>query len=662
MKIDTEEPSIIQTRQSTAKEIFPCSTCDKVLSTKWGLTAHEETCLINQQKKLNEKLLDSNLPNVDTMEQVFLVSQDVESTEIKQEPPFLDDYCSDESVSKFVPEVLQSESAESIDLLIKDEPEEMIETSEVLLNPDCNELSDQLKQEDTSDKEDFSPVGDYESNVDEEDFQFTTNNPEVVLEDSEPEVQLLKRYKCKLCPRTFKAKRYFQSHYRTVHGKQTKALKCTVETCDETFIYRAQRLRHLRQVHPEVYEESDVETEVTDPITNTELIPDNECELCNTFFNTQDDLENHIDLQHVDDVEADETEQKVTCEVCVPNKVFKKVRYFLLHNQAVHSNEAFACPQCPRTFSFKSSLGRHIKGVHEDISRFTCVENGCDKKFRSSYELKQHQIGSHNKGDKLDRTCQICNKVFKKVKYLQIHQASVHNTEPQYTCPICNRSFSFQRSMDRHIKAIHEDRRDFTCPAEGCDKAFRSKYDVNEHYNNIHALVKKTRPLEEVTCDVCEKVCSSRKVLYSHKKMVHEGVKWGMNFECKLCHEKFESKYKKSKHWGQVHRNGKVKTRTCHLCNSDFLLFEEFKQHVESHVGCFFCLICGHNFSDESALFIHSESHRKIEEVLRQFVCDVCSHRLSTKAQLLIHMRKHFPGDYYMCDVRKPVFFALIKF
>lgn len=639
MKIDCDEPSVPRTRQSSAKDSFACSTCDKVLSTKWGLTAHKDICLINQQKRFNDKISENDLPDVDTMEQVFLVAQDVDSVEIKQEPPFLDEYCSDESVSKFVPEVLQSESAEPIDLLIKDEPVDVnLPPSEFPVKSEYEEVSDEYKEEEALEGSEIA--------ID----QIEVNNPEIVVDDSEPEVQLLKRYKCKVCPRTFKAKRYFQSHYRTVHGKENKVLQCTVESCDETFVYRAQRLRHLRVKHPEVYEETDQETDVLSPTTQPH--PQYECELCSFMFLSQDELEDHIDKQHEDDVEADETEQKVVCEVCVPNKVFKKVRYFLLHNQAVHSDETFACPQCPRTFSFKSSLGRHIKGVHEDISRFTCDEPECDKKFRSSYELKQHQIGTHNKGDKLDRTCTICKKVFKKVKYLQIHQASVHNTEPQFTCPICNRSFSFQRSMDRHIRAIHEDRRDFACPADGCDKAFRSKYDVNEHYNNIHALVKKTRPIEEVTCDVCEKVCSSRKVLYSHKKMVHEGVKWGMNFECKLCKEKFESKYKKSKHWGQVHRNGKVKSRTCHLCSSDFQLFDEFKMHIESHVGCFICLICGHNFPEESALFIHSETHRKIEEVLRQFVCDVCSHRLSTKAQLCIHMRKHFPGDYYMCDVR----------
>ena len=564
------------------------------------------------------------------LEQVFLVAveESLESIEIKQEPPFVKNQEFEESLVK------SSEAAEplSIEVLIKEEPD--------YLENEGN-LVDEINFEEHL-EEDESRIEILESEDINQDYAIKTDEVEENIfegDDSieEPSVTFLKRFQCKLCPSTFKQKRYYQSHYRTVHGRK-KGLMCNVSGCDENFVYRAQRLRHLRQKHPEFYEESDEEENF-----QAETV---ECELCNSMFADQEGLQEHTKKEH------DCNEDERTCEFCNPHKIFKKTRYLLLHIQAVHSDQVFSCDQCPKTFSFHRSLVRHIKGVHQNIRDFDCQEADCEKSFRNSYELRQHVIGDHNKGDKSDRTCKICLKVFKKVKYMETHCASIHNSEPQYNCPICMRSFSFQRSMERHVRAIHEDRRDFKCTSDGCEKAFRSRYDLNEHFNNIHALVKKKRTLENVICDICEKVCSTRKVLYSHKKLVHEGVKWGLKFECKLCKENFESKYKKSKHWGQVHRNGEIKFRICHLCKSQFQFFQDFKQHVEeSHIGFFVCLTCGYYFSDESSLFIHQESHRKIEEELRQYICDVCSHRLTTKAQLLIHMRKHFSGDHYMCDV-----------
>lgn len=657
--------------EAEAAEKFSCFACKKVLTTSWGFREHEDLCLLRQQKKLNKKqktedqaLEEDELEFQETkaemepslvanakMEEVFLIAID-ETMNIKQELPYIEDNASNDSFSKIVPEMSQDEATEPIDFDIKEEPLDEEELPVIIekLDPEDESYLD-IIEEDCIETEQPESFTEYHLDPDlvlelddaEGETELLMKDDESEDDESQPAVTFLKRFKCKVCTCTFKEKRYFQSHYQTVHGKE-KSLLCNVGGCGENFVYRAQRLRHLRQAHPEFYEESDQEEE------NVKGESATECELCNENFESQEELDEHVMEAHAENLEEGD-DSEVTCLMCEPAQVFESQQDYSLHVQTDHSDKSFECDQCSKKFSFKGSLGRHIRSVHEKIKNFICDEQTCDKSFSNSYDLKQHVISSHEKGDRSDRTCKICFKVFKKVKYMQLHEASIHNTEPQFFCPICNRGFSFQRSMDRHIKAIHEDIKDYNCTSEGCGRAFRSRYELNEHFNNIHAAVKKRRPVEQVTCDVCEKVCSSKKVLYSHKKLVHEGVRWGLKFECKLCKENFESKYKKSKHWGQVHRNGKVKVRTCHCCNSSFQLFDEFKSHVESHVGLLICLVCGHDFPDDSSLFMHQETHRKIEEELRQYVCDVCSHRLSTKAQLLIHMRKHFTGDYYMCDV-----------
>lgn len=542
--VDEEEARIDRNEiQSDNNEPFHCKFCSKVFGTKWGLQAHQDGCLLKQQMKANNRYDEDNSDdvsyeeeeeyseneldysssaedcsethqeqNLSLMEQVFLPTEvSTEVLEIKQEPPFDDILSNPNFISND-----DTESHELIDMKIKDEPREDEDLeSDIKLEP--FEMLD-IKHEIT----DAAQGSPYEDSYCEE-INLTTDQPQVTF---------AKRYKCKLCVNaTFKEIRYFRSHYRTIHLKPKK-LSC--QYCSENFTYRAQRLRHVRLKHPETYEDT-----IDEPKDNK--ISDAECELCNRTLASQELLAQHMKAEHDDNGKAEDKSER-TCSIC--QTIFKKIRYLILHLKAVHSEESYKCDRCFRSFSFKRSLDRHIKTIHEGIRDFKCEKNGCDKTFCNNYELQQHLIGNHDVGNKAHRTCKECFKVFKKAKYMEIHFAGVHSPQV-YNCPVCNRAFSFRRSMERHVKAIHEDRRDYHCTEDGCDKSFRSRYDMNEHHNNIHAEIKKKQPLDKVTCEICDKVCSSRKVLYSHRKLVHEKVRWGINFQCKLCKEVFETKYKK---------------------------------------------------------------------------------------------------------------------
>lgn len=334
------------------------------------------------------------------------------------------------------------------------------------------------------------------------------------------------------------------------------------------------------------------------------------------------------------------------CNFC--DSTFKEKRYYQQHYRSIHSNsnQNFACNYCTEAFDHRTQRSRHVQQKHPETFELTFEEN----------------LDSLKDNSKL--TCEHCNKVFKSEKYLQNH-VSIQHKAILYECSVCNRKFSFKRSMIRHKMAVHENRRDFKCEESDCDKTFRSRYDLKEHFNKIHAKVMKKVPIQKLTCQECHKVFSSSKILYTHRKLVHEGVRWGNNiYQCKICLETFDTKYKKNKHWAQVHRNGEIIVRTCHHCNSDFKLFEDFKLHIESHTDCIVCITCGQSFTDSAAHFIHQENHRMIDEDLKKFICDVCSHRLSTKGQLEIHMKKHFDMGEYVCDVSISflIFSTLINF
>lgn len=753
--------------------LYSCQSCDKMLTTKWGLDAHEAACRLNQQRKLNnrydsdenedevygdqdlpEERLDSDeeLNDMGDVEQIFLSSA-ADNVDIKQEPDE-GDYLEE---SREEAEAM----SELIEVTIKEEPyEEMVleEQLEVLKPLSRSKFSTILKTEEVVEEiiEEVSvimqdvPETEKNRRMKSADVPETVKSRRMKSEDF-LDPKSLPAYKCKLCSKTFKQLRYVIPHYKSVHD--IRRVQCKVVGCEETFIHRTQRMRHQQKVHPETYEESDggnsdvdydpiIEEYLEDDDGHSTIEPDvvYECIVCADEFETQDQLDVHFETMH----DEGDVENEQVCTTCDPPRTLKNSRALYRHTREVHSGLVFMCPECDRQFTFKRSLERHIRGVHQDIRDFSCGIEGCAEKFRCSYDLKQHQINTHDMGDKADRTCTICqsvfkkvrylethmlakhttvsfqcglcdrsfsferslrrhirgvhedikdhdclacpmkfrtahdlkqhminehnvgdksdrtctvcqpNKVFKKEKYLQMHMSSIHNDAPLFECPICNRGFSFQRSMERHVRGVHENRRDFKCEAEGCNKCFRSRYELNEHVNNIHTdeSEKKRSSLDKLTCDVCDKVCKTPKVLYCHKKIVHEGKKWGTGkVRCKVCLEQFDSKYWKNKHWAQVHRNGEVIHRVCRLCDSEFQFFEDFKDHIDSHTGHFICLICGQDFLDEMSLVTHGETHRRYEDEFRPFICDVCSHRLTTKAQLAIHMRKHFGGHHYICDV-----------
>lgn len=167
--------------------------------------------------------------------------------------------------------------------------------------------------------------------------------------------------------------------------------------------------------------------------------------------------------------------------------------------------------------------------------------------------------------------------------------------------------------------------------------------DVRKYYCKYQNRLKFFRILNFFFVDcclgsICEKSFTSSSALTRHHKGVHENIKQQRprDYRCKFCREVLSNKYQKEKHLAQVHQDGLKPKRTCQLCNLDFELFDEFKNHIDIHVDANICLICGVDNLDQIALKLHTESHKHINLDLRRFCCDFCGHKLFNKIQLKV--------------------------
>ena len=110
-----------------------------------------------------------------------------------------------------------------------------------------------------------------------------------------------------------------------------------------------------------------------------------------------------------------------------------------MHKDIVHGDgkqESFECSECEKTFSNISNLNRHLKTVHEDLSRYNV-----------SY--------LDNIDDALKFECQQCEKKFHRKDVLKRHVQTVHSEKNEYSCSNCEKKFARKDKLKSHMKLMH---------------------------------------------------------------------------------------------------------------------------------------------------------------------------------------------------------------
>ena len=395
------------------------------------------------------------------------------------------------------------------------------------------------------------------------------------------------KYFCSHCGIGLASEKRLFRHERMIHPVK-KAYICP--HCQRTFTYKGNLEQHCINQHS-ITARADVITESHDTVTKEE-VDTYKCPFCGKLYTSKFTARRHCILKHKCKLPSDllctQGLQNVTvnmlrdfqskCPIC---KVKFANVWHLKRHLSIHLGiKNFHCKRCGRLFREKSSLKRHLKGVHcvkdndliidlRDQNRpstgntidkaqihqnFHCKR--CGRLFREKSSLKRHLKRFHHVKDKdliIDLRDQNRPSSGNKMDKVQIHQ--------NFHCKRCGRLFGEKSSLKRHLKRVHRvkgkdliiDLRDQNRPNTGnkMDKEQIHPNKTKEKVCELSSTSKNaTRPKSPHQCSICKRVLSTIYALKTHSR-IHSDIK---QYTCTICSRAFRRKHHLERHICLIHK------------------------------------------------------------------------------------------------------------
>ena len=100
--------------------------------------------------------------------------------------------------------------------------------------------------------------------------------------------------------------------------------------------------------------------------------------------------------------------------------------------------------------------------------------------------------------DQIKIKCEICDKEFKTKNGLKNHFNITHDLEKEHHCNICQKAFNILNQLTTHMKVVHsKNKKHHKC--DSCGKEYSQTGHLNRHINAIHNSQKDHK------CDSCGK-------------------------------------------------------------------------------------------------------------------------------------------------------------
>ena len=140
--------------------------------------------------------------------------------------------------------------------------------------------------------------------------------------------------------------------------------------------------------------------------------------------------------------------------------------------------------------------------------------------------------------------------------------------------------------------------------------------------------------LDNLSCNICNKMFNWRNGLMKHIKIVHQRLN---EFFCHVCHRKFGQKFNLNRHMKLVHQG--LKEFSCSVCRKKFSLKSYLKIHiatVHQQLKDHTCDNCQKRFSQKSSLKAHMKT---VHQGLKNFSCNICHKKFGEKSNLKAHTK-----------------------
>ncbi|XP_059056414.1 zinc finger protein 665-like isoform X6 [Achroia grisella] len=297
--------------------------------------------------------------------------------------------------------------------------------------------------------------------------------------------------------------------------------------CNYLFIVPADLKNHTIDIHSDVEKTSFITRRCLVAYYVKLDITDLQCNLCNLYLYSYEDLMDHLHSKHDKKVHYDIKNQilpfkfkgeSIRCHVCLD--VFTNFKGLLEHMHSHYKN--FGCTDCERGFVTEMALRLH-SSIHK-TGVFKC--SFCPKIYNTLQKRKAHE-SYHEKQSTGRNKCAICNTKFSGYLQKQRHLAEVHDIQPlKFECQICQKVFFGRRTLNDHTKRHHLKERPNPCTY--CDMKFYMKSELAEHMLK-HTGVKKFE------CDFCSKLFVRKKNLQTHLR-IHDNDR---RHKCDMCEQTF---------------------------------------------------------------------------------------------------------------------------